>query len=56
MTQTVAKIGDQAPTAAVCCSACRTCLQTNLIAAGLAAAIATDATIARLLRRVVRAG
>jgi hypothetical protein len=39
--QTVAKYGDNAPTAAVCCNACRTCVTTNLIAlvtAGLAAA------------------
>jgi hypothetical protein len=56
MTQTVAKVGDQAPMAAVCCNACRTCVQTNLIAAGLAAAIATGAAIGRLGRRVVRAG
>ena len=56
MTQTVAKVSDQAPMAAVCCNACRTCVQTNLIAAGLAAAIATGAAVVRFGRRVVRAG
>jgi len=33
-----ARYGEQAPTAAVCCNACRTCLTTNLL--GLATAVA----------------
>jgi hypothetical protein len=39
--QVAGKYGENAPTAAVCCNACRTCLTTNLIGiatAGLAAA------------------
>jgi len=55
MTHTVAKVSDQAPMAAVCCNACRTCIQTNLIAAGVAAAIAVGASIGRFGRRVVGA-
>jgi hypothetical protein len=51
MTQTLAKYGENAPTTATCCNACRTCVQTNLIAAGLAAAIAAAAGIAKVGRR-----
>ena len=49
--QTAAKLGDQAPMAAVCCNACRVCVQTNLIALGLAAMIGAGAWISRLFRR-----
>jgi hypothetical protein len=35
--QVAAKVGDQAPMAAVCCNACRTCMTTNIVAAVLAA-------------------
>ena len=34
-----AKYGEHAPMAATCCNACRTCVQTNLIALGMAAII-----------------
>jgi hypothetical protein len=54
MTQTVAKVSDQAPMAAVCCNACRTCVQTNLIAASLAVAIATGTAVARFAKRPFR--
>jgi hypothetical protein len=37
MAQATAKYGENAPTAAVCCNACRTCVQTNVIGLGLAA-------------------
>jgi hypothetical protein len=40
MTQAAAKYGELAPTATVCCNACRTCVQTNLVAAALAAVAA----------------
>ena len=33
--QAAAKVGEQAPMTAVCCNACRTCVTTNLVAAGL---------------------
>jgi hypothetical protein len=35
--QATAKYGENAPTAAVCCNACRTCVQTNLIGLALGA-------------------
>src|SRR5215213_9458867 len=36
--QIVGKYGDNAPTAAVCCNACRTCFATNLLAIAAAGA------------------
>jgi hypothetical protein len=39
MAQASAKYGENAPMAAVCCNACRTCVTTNIVAA-LTAAIA----------------
>ena len=55
LNQVAARLGDQAPMAATCCNACRACVQTNLIAGALAAAIAAGAGIARFGRRLVRA-
>ena len=49
--QTLAKYGDNAPMAATCCNACRTCVQTNAIAAGLALVMAAGATVAKIWRR-----
>jgi hypothetical protein len=46
-----ARYGEHAPVATVCCNACRTCVQTNLISAGLAAFVALGAGLARLARR-----
>jgi hypothetical protein len=40
--------------AATCCNACRTCVQTNAIAAALALCIATGAGLARLTKRITR--
>lgn len=37
LAQASAKYGEQAPTAAVCCNACRTCVQANLVALVLGA-------------------
>jgi hypothetical protein len=34
----ISKYGENAPAAAVCCNACRTCATTNLIELGIAAA------------------
>jgi hypothetical protein len=48
LSQAAAKYGEQAPNAAVCCNACRTCVQTNLLAAGLAA---VAALVARFTNR-----
>jgi uncharacterized membrane protein len=40
--------------ATTCCNACRTCLQTNLIAGALAAALAMGAGLLSLGKRVFR--
>ena len=48
-----AKYGEHAPMAATCCNACRTCVQTNAIAAGLAAVIAVRSVVPRLARRLL---
>ena len=47
-----AKYGENAPMAATCCNACRTCVQTNLIAGALAGVVAVGAAVARVWRRV----
>jgi homoaconitase/3-isopropylmalate dehydratase large subunit len=53
--QVAARYGDQAPMAAVCCNACRTCTTTNLLALatgmGLAALYAAGRFGKRLVRR-----
>jgi len=54
ITQAAAKYGEHAPMATTCCNACRTCVQTNLVAAGLAAFIAAGTTVAKLWRRQPR--
>jgi hypothetical protein len=46
-----AKYGEHAPMAATCCNACRTCVQTNLIALALAVVMGAGASVARLVRR-----
>lgn len=55
ISQAAAKYGENAPMAATCCNACRTCVQTNLIAGALAVAIAAGASAARLGKRLIRA-
>jgi hypothetical protein len=54
VSQAAAKYGEHAPMAATCCNACRTCVQTNAIAAGLAVGIAVGTSIARFGKRIVR--
>ena len=53
--QVAAKYGDQAPMAAVCCNACRTCTTTNLLALvtglGLGAIYATGRFGKRIVGR-----
>ena len=51
LTQAAAKYGENAPMAATCCNACRTCVQTNLIALALGTVIAAGAFVTRLVRR-----
>ena len=50
LSQAAAKYGENAPMAAVCCNACRTCVQTNLVALGLAAVIGAGAAVTRIFR------
>ena len=52
MVQTAAKYGDHAPMAAVCCNACRTCVQTNVLSLGLAAVVGVGVGVTRFGRRV----
>jgi len=49
--QAAAKYGEHAPTAAVCCNACRACVTTNALGIASAAALAAAAWARRLLRR-----
>ena len=49
--QAVVKYGENAPAAAVCCNACRTCATTNILALASGAALAAVAGVRRLLRR-----
>jgi hypothetical protein len=53
MMQAAAKVGDQAPMAAVCCNACRTCTTTNLIALATGAGLGAVYAVARLAKRAV---
>jgi hypothetical protein len=46
-----AKYGENAPTAAVCCNACRTCVQTNLLGLALGAITAAGAIVTRSLAK-----
>ena len=54
VSQAAARYGEHAPMAATCCNACRTCVQTNAIAAALAVGIAVGTGIARFGKRIVR--
>jgi hypothetical protein len=51
LVETTSKYGDLAPTATACCNACRTCVQTNLIAAAFAGVTAAGAFVAGRLHR-----
>jgi hypothetical protein len=53
MTQAVGKYGESAPTAAVCCNACRTCLTTNVVGLATAAVMASAYGVARFARRLI---
>jgi hypothetical protein len=53
MAEASAKYGEHAPMAAVCCNACRTCVQTNLIGVGVAAVTGAGLALARFARRFV---
>jgi hypothetical protein len=53
MIQVAARYGDQAPMAAVCCNACRTCATTNLLALATGAGLGAVYAVGRLAKRVV---
>lgn len=52
LSQAAAKYGENAPMAATCCNACRTCVQTNAIAAALAVTLAAGTGAARFAKRI----
>ena len=52
--QVAAKYGDQAPMAAVCCNACRTCATTNLLALATGAGLGALYAVGRFARRVAK--
>lgn len=52
--QSAAKYGDNAPMAAVCCNACRTCVTTNLVTLAAGAGLAALYGAGRLAKRVIR--
>ncbi len=54
--QVAAKVGDQAPMAAVCCNACRTCTTTNLLALATGAGLGAVYAVGRFARRVLGSG
>jgi hypothetical protein len=47
----VNRYAEQAPVAATCCNACRTCLQTNALAAAVAAGAWLTSRAGRLFKR-----
>jgi hypothetical protein len=52
--QVVGRYGENAPTAAVCCNACRTCVTTNLLSLATAGLMAAGLGVTRVTRRLVR--
>ena len=52
--QVAAKYGDQAPMAAVCCNACRTCTTTNMLALAGGAGLGALYAVGRFGKRLVR--
>jgi hypothetical protein len=48
--QASAKYGENAPMAAVCCNACRTCVTTNIIGVATAAIASVGYAVARRFR------
>ena len=52
--QAAAKYGDNAPMAAVCCNACRTCTTTNLLTLGMSLGLGALYTVGHFGKRLVR--
>jgi hypothetical protein len=53
MIQAAAKYGDQAPMAAVCCNACRTCTTTNLLTLVTGMGLGALYAVGRFAKRIV---
>jgi hypothetical protein len=51
ITQAAARYGEHAPTAAVCCNACRTCVTTNLVGIVTGGVLAAGVWLRRFARR-----
>ena len=51
--QVAARYGDQAPMAAVCCNACRTCTTTNLLALATGMGLGALYAVGRFGQRLV---
>ena len=52
--QTVAKYGEHAPMAAVCCNVCRTCTTTNVVSLAIAGGAGAGYAIGRFGKRLIR--
>jgi hypothetical protein len=52
MAQAAGKYGENAPMAAVCCNACRTCVTTNIFGLALAGIAGAGYGVVRVARRV----
>jgi hypothetical protein len=52
--QATAKYGENAPMAAVCCNACRTCVTTNILGVAMAGIAGSGYAAVRLARRLAR--
>jgi hypothetical protein len=52
VSEVAAKYGEHAPTAAVCCNACRTCVTTNLVGLVTGALVAGAVGLRRAVRRL----
>jgi hypothetical protein len=53
LAQVAGRYSEHAPMAAVCCNACRTCVQTNVLALTIGGVVAFAATVTRFARRSV---
>jgi hypothetical protein len=51
MAQAAGKYGENAPMAAVCCNACRTCVTTNIVGVVTAAVAGAGYAVANFTRR-----
>ena len=54
LAQATQRYGEHAPTAAVCCNACRTCVTTNVVAIATTALAGSGLAVARFGRRLLR--